>query len=691
MPYQTRSEIRIVDGESFLISDPLGNISPMGVNGFFYRDTRFLSECDLRLNGNKLTLLSANEVNHFLACHYSTTPCKSIFESHPVTVIRNRVVGNGVVEEIILQNYVPKPLNLTLDISFDADFSDVMQIRSGIKAKGQTYFKINQDKKQIIFEYQVDGISRKSIIEFKGDAIIKDKSVTYKINIPPKGEWMTHYVVFPVWDDKVISPEKDNKCPICDLYYESFAYKTLKDWLDSTPKLSCNFYPFYKLYEQSLNDFEALMIYLDIEKNPGTAAGMPWYQTPFGRDSIISAYQYSFISPEKGINVLRNQAFLQGKEYNDFKDEEPGKIMHELRFGEETLLGNLPHSPYYGAADATSLYLILLHEIYSWTGNKGLVNELKESALKALNWINQYGDMDGAGYVEYKRRSPKGLNNHCWKDSDISIIFSDGTLAEPPIAAVEIQGYVYDAKLKLAILAEEVWNDLDLGSKLRNETKDLKERFNKDFWIEDKGGYFALALDKNKRKVDSMTSNIGQLLWSGIVDNKKAEIIVKQLMSDRLFSGWGVRTMSDQDQGYNPIEYHNGSIWPHDNSLIAAGLARYGFRDEANRIIINLIKASSYFDNRLPELFAGYKRKGIVDFPIIYPHSAFPQAWASGSCMLFLRTILGLKPDHKNRTLLLNPHLPPEIESIKLENIRLFDKRFTIDLNKNSYNLIENS
>lgn len=689
MPDKTHSEIRIVDGESFLISDPLGNINRIGINGFFYRDTRFLSECNLSLNNNKLTLLSANKVDHFLACHYSTTPCKSIFESHPVTVIRNRVVGNGVIEEIILQNYVPKPLNLTLDISFDADFSDVMQVRQGMKAKGKTSCIIDKDNQQIIFEYKVDEISRKSILKFKDDVIINNKSVTFNITVPAKGEWTTSYTLSLLWEGILISPESDNKCNICDLYYKSHAYKTLKNWQNFTPKLSCNYNPLDKFYEQSLNDFEALKIHLDIEKNIGIAAGMPWYQTPFGRDSMISSYQYSFISPEKGLNVLRNLARYQGKEYNDFRDEEPGKIMHELRFGEETLLGNLPYNPYYGASDGPALYIILLYEIYNWTGNKDIVNELKEPALKALDWMDKYGDIDGDGYVEYKRRSSKGLNTQCWKDSDISIIFSNGTLAEPPIAAVEVQGYVYDAKVKLAVLAEEVWSDYNLAEKLKNESKILKEKFNKDFWIEDKGGYFALALDKNKKKVDSLTSNIGQLLWSGIVDNDKAGVIAKQLMNDSLFSGWGVRTMSDKDMGYNPIEYHNGSIWPHDNSLIAYGLAKYGYRDEANQIIMSLIKASTYFDNRLPELFAGYRKKDIYDFPVIYPHSAYPQAWASGSCMLFLRTILGLESDSKNRALKLNPYLPAEIENLELKNIKLYGKTFSVNVSKSAFSLEE--
>ena len=691
MPYETHSEIRIVQGDSFLISDAFGNINCDGINlqGLFFRDTRFLSRCDILLNDEELHLLSANEETPFLASYYSTMPYKSLFDSHPITLIRHRAVGNGLIEEIILQNYVNNPIDITLQISFDADFIDVMEARSGLKAKSKSSFIINHKQHQLIFEYQIEDLIRKSMIHLEPGAIINNKEVTFKATVPPKGEWKTFFTISPVWQDIIISPELFFAHPRPDLHQEAPGSNALKKWLELTPKIQCNYTPFCNLFKKSINEIDALKIYTGFLENPGIAAGMPWYQTVFGRDSIIAAYQYSYISPEKGIDVLKSLAKLQGKEYNDYQDEEPGKIMHELRFGEATLLGDLPYMPYYGTADATPLYLILLYEIYSWTGKKDIVNELKEPALKALNWIDHYGDMDNDGYVEYKRRSFKGLNNHCWKDSDISIIFSDGTIAEPPIASAEIQGYVYDAKLKLAFLAEKIWGDFALATKLRNEAANLKERFNIDFWIDEKGGYFALALDKNKKKVDSITSNMGQLLWSGIVNDDKAALIAKQLVCDGLYSGWGIRTMSSKEVGYNPLEYHNGSVWPHDNSLIAFGLARYGYRNEANKIIIDLIKASRFFDNRLPEVFAGYKKIEATDFPIIYPNASFPQAWASGASMLFLRTILGLEPDLKNCSLKLDPYLPQELKYIYIDNILLFGKRFSIEIDNNNVSLKE--
>ncbi|MDY9925691.1 glycogen debranching N-terminal domain-containing protein [Methanosarcina sp.] len=680
MTYQTKSEIRIVNGETFIISDAVGNIHQenTGNFGFFFRDTRFLSELILKINDQDLSILSAKEINYFWSTHYATLPFESIFEAHPITIIRKRAAGNGAREEIIIHNYKTEPVDLTLSIQLDADFVDIIELKRAQGAEGKPVIEINSEENQHIFVYQVNGMCRKTIIQCEAGAQIENKKVSFKINIPAKDVWKTCLTIRPVWEDQVKEPEYlcedlDKNKPVI--------HKPLQQWKNQVPRLTGHCSILSKTYEHSLMDLAALRFYIDSENKPVIAAGMPWYMALFGRDSLITAYQCCFIAPDIAFTTLRNLARLQGKEYNDFRDEEPGKILHELRFGEKTLLGEKPYSPYFGTADSCQLFLILLHEAFKWTGNRELVNELKEPALKALNWIDNYGDMDGDGYIEYQKRSKEGLGNHCWKDSGTSMIFSDASLAEAPIATVEFQGYVYDAKLRLAELAEEVWNDSSLAEKLRNQAKELKRHFNKDFWIEDRGGYFALGLDKNKKKIDSMTSNMGHLLWSGIVNDDKADIIVKQLMSSHLYSGWGIRTLSVQDRGYNPIEYHNGTIWPHDNSLIAEGLIKYGYKDEANQIIINLLEASQYFDNRFPEVFAGYQRTE-VDFPVPYPTSSSPQAWAAGASVLFLRMILGLEPDHKNQNIIINPYLPAAIEDICVENVRLFNKNFSICVQK---------
>ena len=388
--------------------------------------------------------------------------------------------------------------------------------------------------------------------------------------------------------------------------------------------------------------------------------------TIFGRDSLITSYQSLPFTPDLAHTALRVLAARQGTKVDDFRDQEPGKILHEIRFGELTHFGERPHSPYFGAADTTPMFLVLLDEYERWTGDAELVRALEPNARAALEWIDGYGDRDADGYVEYQRRNEEtGLENQCWKDSWNSIIWNDGTLAKPPRATCEIQGYVYDAKLRAARLAREVWGDRQLAERLEGEAARLKAAFNRDFWIPERE-FFAVALDGDKRRVDTLTSNIGHLLWSGIVDDDKAEAIVRHLIGADLFSGWGVRTMAAGEGPYNPIEYHNGTVWPHDNSFIAAGLARYGYREEAARIAAAIFDAATFFGYRLPETFAGYERAR-THFPVEYPTACSPQAWATGAPLLLLRTILGLEPD--GETLRADPVLPATIGRIDLHSI----------------------
>jgi glycogen debranching enzyme len=387
---------------------------------------------------------------------------------------------------------------------------------------------------------------------------------------------------------------------------------------------------------------------------------------PFGRDSVITSYQSLHVVPELAASTLDVLASLQGTREDDFRDQEPGKILHELRFGELTAFEERPHSPYYGSADGTVLFLILLDEYERFTGDADRVRRLEPNARAALSWIDEYGDRDGDGYVEYARRNTEtGLENQCWKDSWNSILFADGTLAKLPRATCELQGYVYDARLRCARLAREVWGDEALAQKLEGQAAELKQRFNEDFWLDDRG-YYALALDGDKRLVDALTSNIGHLLWSGIVLDERADQVVAHLLGPRLFSGWGVRTMALGDGGYNPIGYHQGTVWPHDNSLIAAGLRRYGYDDEAATIASAILEAAEYFLGRLPETFAGYERS-LTQYPVEYPTACSPQAWATGAPLLLLRVLLGLEA--RSGAIAQHPVLPEGIRKLALHNL----------------------
>ncbi len=443
--------------------------------------------------------------------------------------------------------------------------------------------------------------------------------------------------------------------------------QNLARWLDEAPRLACDWDTLLRTYRRSLVDLAALRFSpLTAGRHSLPAAGLPWFMTMFGRDSIFTSLQALPFTSELAATTLRELGLRQGTRVDDFRDEDPGRILHEMRFGEMTAFEERPHSPYFGSADATPLYVVLLDEYELWTGDTKLVRELEEEARAALHWIDAYGDLQGNGYVAYERRNAEtGLENQCWKDSWDSISYRDGTLPGFPRATCELQGYAYDAKVRGARLAREIWRDPAFATQLEKEAADLKRRFNRDFWVAE-GEYFAIALDADGRQVDSLTSNNGHLLWSGIVDKSKAKAVVGHLMSDRLFSGWGIRTLAVGESRYNPIGYHNGAIWPFDNSFIAWGLRRYGFKDEAAVVAAGILEASRFFDGRLPEAFGGYPQS-MTKYPVQYPTACSPQAWSTGAPLLLLRTMLGLEPigDH----LVVDAALPTTIGRLELLDI----------------------
>jgi glycogen debranching enzyme len=396
------------------------------------------------------------------------------------------------------------------------------------------------------------------------------------------------------------------------------------------------------------------------------AAGLPWFMTMFGRDSILTSLQSLPFTPELAATTLIVLGERQGTRFDDFRDEDPGRILHEMRYGEMTAFEERPHSPYFGTADATPLYVVLLDEYERWTGDSKLVRELEFEARAALRWIDESADLQGNGYISYRRRNEDtGLENQCWKDSWDSISYRDGTLPGFPRATCELQGYAYDAKVRGARLAREIWRDAALAQRLERDAADLKRRFNQDFWVAD-GEYFALALDADGRQVDALASNNGHLLWSGIVDKSKARPVARHLLGPRLWSGWGVRTLAEGEGRYNPIGYHVGTVWPFDNSFIAWGLRRYGFKEEAARVAAGILEAAEFFDGRLPEAFGGYTRQ-MTRYPVQYPTACSPQAWSTGAPLLLMRTMLGLEPTGEH--LLVDPALPLRIGHLELLDI----------------------
>ncbi|MGB8771446.1 MAG: hypothetical protein WCC92_17650 [Candidatus Korobacteraceae bacterium] len=408
------------------------------------------------------------------------------------------------------------------------------------------------------------------------------------------------------------------------------------------------------------------------------AAGIPWFATIFGRDSIIAAYQSLSLNPQLAVDTLRVLARYQGKEYNDWRDEEPGKILHEYRCGEMTRDGEMPFSPYYGSLDATPLFLILLSETFNWTGDEELVAELLPHAYAALDWIDNYGDLDGDGFVEFLRRSPKGLVNQAWKDSWDAYLHRDGTLAKPPIAPCEVQGYVYDAKVRMSSLLRSC-GDVNRAEKLKRDAMEMARRFESTFWLRDRR-FYALALDADKKPLEVVTSNAGHLLFTRIISKERARLVGNRLLRDDMFSGWGWRTMSSEERIFNPLSYHRGSVWPHDNSLIAHGMALNEMRDGALRILTSLYQAAANFrDYRLPELFCGVKRREF-DEPVHYPVACSPQAWASGAMFLMLSSVLGIRASAPRKELnIINPRLPDWLDHLHVRQLRIGGSRVELD------------
>ncbi len=653
--------ISILDGSTFLVSQANGDINaqPDQPEGLFFKDTRHLSAWNLTVNNVALDVLSTDTVEYYFAQHFCVPPTGTIYQNPTLSIIRKRLVGEGFVEDLAVLNHGSEPQQIELRLRADADFADLFEIKDALAKKGEYYRRIK--KQELVLGYKRENFVRETIIAANiVPTEIDENQLVFRFTVQPKASWNLELQVRPVTGDVEYTPK------FASSKGENTLRLDLTKWIDNAPALTAHPPALRTLYIRSLVDIAALRFHPEtLPEHSIPAAGLPWFMAMFGRDSILTSYQALPFVPELAATTLKVLATAQGTVMDDFREEEPGKILHELRFGELTHFRERPQSPYFGSSDVTALFLILLDEYELWTGDKELVRSLEPNARAALNWIDHYGDSDGDGYVEYERKTNLGLDNQCWKDSWNSILFADGKVAATPRATCEIQGYTYDAKMRSARLARLVWRDPELAVRLEREAQELKRRFNKDFFVPERG-FFAIALDGSKKKVDSLTSNIGHLLWSGIVDDDKAAAQAKHLMSPELFSGWGVRTMATTEGGYNPIEYHNGTVWPHDNSIIAAGLARYGFRKEAAKVVSGIFEASAFFNYRLPEVFAGYDRER-TGFPVRYPTASSPQAWAAGAPLLGIRVLLGMEPH--GEVLKSDPVLPTWIGTLALEDI----------------------
>ena len=673
------SWIQVLEGSTFMLSDVRGDVPDGSVAGLFHDDTRYLSRFILSVDGRPPVLLSSGSVEYHSAAFFLTNPDGVGAAPGGVSIQRYRSIGDGLSEVLLLENHADAPIEVHVRLSCGADFADLFEVKSmAFSKRGRRSTSHDPASSMLLFEYEHRDFSASTRIHTTERGRIEGDDLVFHVRLESRGTWKTRVQISMGSGREGMDPiTEESRAASRALLAWREASPVLRRWRDGVPGFRSDWDLLELIYGQSITDLGALRLHADVEGNDFflPAAGLPWFMAVFGRDTLITSYQALPIGPELARGALFALAQLQGTKVDDFADEEPGKILHEIRFGELTVIGELPHRPYYGTVDATPLWLILLSEYWRLTGDDETVQALRHHAGWALAWIDVHGDSDGDGYVEYRTRSSSGLRNQGWKDSPNAVSFADGTVAEPPIALCEVQGYVYDAKLRAAELAERAWLDPALAERLRADARTLRDRFNEDFWIDGRG-FYAEALDRDKRRVDSVTSNAGQLLWSGIVPEDRAASLVDHLLGDDMFTGWGVRTMSREDRGYNPIAYHNGTVWPHDNSLISAGLARYGFRDEANRIAVAMFEAAAYTGFRLPEVFAGYPRSE-SRFPVRYPTASSPQAWATAAPFLWLRTMLGLET--VDGRVSIDPVVPEVCGRIELHGVHALGRRFDVE------------
>ena len=676
--------LTLIDGKTFSATTVTGDIYPPGSPdaGFFHDDTRFLSHLELRIGGHRTVVLSSTTEKTFSSQIELTTGNITLRDSfdlpeNTVHIRREQLLASEIFfDRMSFENFNLTPVDFTVEIAVDADFVDVFQVRGVARQQhGQYYRPIVRDQAIAFFYRGLDGIMRRTLVKLSPTpSEFQERGARWDLRLEPLKRVELELSVTPYVEGRA------SRAQVYDMNHHLRQRRAnYARWEAGSTGFETENEVFNDLLKTAVGDFHALQI-PDGEQHI-IAAGIPWFATIFGRDSIIAAYQSLSLNPQLAIDTLRVLARYQGKEYDDWRDEEPGKILHEYRDGEMTRNGEMPFGPYYGSVDATPLFLVLLGETFNWTADEQLVEELLPNAYAAIEWIDKYGDLDDDGFVEYLRRSPKGLINQGWKDSWDANMHRDGSVAKPPIALCEVQGYVYDAKTRMAALLR-TFGDVKTADRLKREASELARRFDRAFWVPTRG-FYAMALDAEKKPLEVIASNPGHLLFSRIINRERARVISNRMMRDDMFSGWGWRTMSQEEKVFNPLSYHRGSVWPHDNSIVAHGMALNDMRDGALRILTSLYQAATKFrDYRLPELFCGVQRRE-YDEPVHYPVSCSPQAWASGAMFLILTSVLGMRPSAPRKELnIVNPQLPEWLDHLHIRNLRIGRSRVGLDFSR---------
>lgn len=676
--------VTINRGDTFVLAETNGTITPYSDQGFYSRDTRYVSNYEMFADGESWILQNSGAIAYYASRTYLTNP-KIVTEYNEiqagtVSLILDRAVNEGIHEDFDIHNYGMRRVRFSFELSLRTDFADIFEVKAKrLVRKGNVTTEWHQNTAELVSSYEHEEFRRSlvtQVLHSQSPATYSNGRISFLVDIEPGGSWRACCQHSFLGGEKVskaahlcVHMLRDPKSPV---------EQELSNWKKIATSVTTSNEDVYRLFRQSIEDMAALRLPQtdEVQSEFIPAAGVPWFVSVFGRDSLIVSLQNLMVYPDFARGALDVLGNLQAKEVDDYRDAQPGKILHEIRFGELAARKSIPHTPYYGTADATALYLITLCETWKCSGDDSLFLKHQDVAKKCLEWIDLYGDMDGDGLQEYQTRSRHGYENMAWKDSGDSVMYPDGMPVRGPKALCELQGYTYDAWVRMAE-AFQYFGQLDAASSLRRKAAHLKQSFEELFWCEETE-FYAYALDGEKRQVKTITSNPGHLLWSGIVSRERAARVVARLLKPDMWSGWGIRTLSSGNPAFNPFSYQNGSVWPHDNGIIAMGFKRYGFANEAAMIARDISEAASYFVfYRLPELYAGTKREPGA-FPVQYLGANVPQAWAAGSVFHLLRAILGLDADGHKKILYVDPVLPHWLPDITLHNLRVGESTVTL-------------
>jgi glycogen debranching enzyme len=690
-------QIAIHEGQTVLVSEPDGRIDWPSEKGLYFLDTRIVSNWTIYANGEPWELLNGGPINYHAARIFLTN--KTILTEDGTIAPRtlgltlSRSIIGGMHEDLDITNNSMNPVRFQLEAAIRCDFADIFEVKSGrIVRRGQITTEWSQPRQRLRTVYSNRDFHRSLTITVPratSKAVSANGRLSFEVALAPGEVW--HACLLYMLEDSEQRFHAPSDC--VGEAHKSPDSLTMTEWLKTVVKIETSNEEFYRLFRQALEDMAALR--LPIRGTGHTvflpAAGLPWFVAPFGRDSLIVSLQNILVYPEFARGALEILGSLQAKDDDPYRDAEPGKILHELRYGELAHFKLIPHTPYYGTADATPLYLITLHAAWRATGDKELLERHLPTAEGCLAWIDEYGDRDGDGFQEYQTRSPAGYENMAWKDSGDAVMYPDGSLVKGPKALCELQGYVYNAWIRMAE-AFDALGKPERARALRAKAATLFERFNQAFWDEELG-FYAYALDGEKNKVLTVASNPGHCLWSGIVPSERAKRVVDRLMAPDMWTGWGIRTLSADHRAFNPYNYQTGSVWPHDNAIIAMGFKLYGFATEAARVAHDVSVAASHFLlNQLPELYTAAERTK-TNFPVQYIGANVPQAWAAGSVFMLTQALLGFQPDAPRNKLYVDPSLPYWLPDLRVHDLRIgkhkLDIRFWTEGDETEFEVIK--